>query len=210
MFERFTPQARAVVVEAQQAARGLRHNYIGTEHILLALASQESGIAVEVLTGAGVSPDGLRRAVVDVVGVGGVGGDECLLGVDDARALKMLGIDLDVVRARIEEVFGPGALDRPVTRERARLGRRRWGRRRTTCAQTVPGGHIAFTPRSKKVLELSLREALALGHNWIGAEHILLAVIREGQGLAAQLLVRGGVHLEDLRARVLDRLGRVA
>src|SRR5665647_2271895 len=129
MFERFTDRARRVVVLAQEEARMLNHNYIGTEHILLGLIHEGEGVA--------------------------------------AKALESLGISLDAVREQVQEIIGQG--------------------------QQAPSGHIPFTPRAKKVLELSLREALQLGHNYIGTEHILLGLIREGEGVAAQVLVKLGV-----------------
>ena len=125
MFERFTDRARRVVVLAQEEARLLNHNYIGTEHILLGLIHEGEGVA--------------------------------------AKALESLGISLEAVRSQVEEIIGQGG--------------------------SSPSGHIPFTPRAKKVLELSLREALQLGHNYIGTEHILLGLIREGEGVAAQVLV---------------------
>jgi ATP-dependent Clp protease ATP-binding subunit ClpA len=145
MFERFTDRARRVVVFAQEDARLLDHNYIGTEHILLGLLREPEGIA--------------------------------------ARALSSLGIQAETVRARVEEVVGRG--------------------------KKAPTGHIPFTPRAKKVLELSLREALAFGHNYIGTEHILLGLIREGDGVAAKVLVQLGADLDRVRQAVVDLLGEV-
>ena len=142
MFERFTDRARRVVVLAQEEARMLNHNYIGTEHILLGLIHEGEGVA--------------------------------------AKALESLGISLDAVRQQVEEIIGQG--------------------------QQAPSGHIPFTPRAKKVLELSLREALQLGHNYIGTEHILLGLIREGDGVAAQILVEGGVRLDPARTQVIRLL----
>jgi hypothetical protein len=118
-----------------------------------------------------------------------------LMSGPDAEALRAIGIDVQHVRARIEESFGPGAL------ERARLGACRPGSSRL---------HVPFSRRSKTVLELSLREALHLRHNYIGTEHILLGLLREGQGLAAQILADAGVRTEDLRRSVLAAVGRVA
>src|SRR5215216_74994 len=143
MFERFTDRARRVVVLAQEEARMLSHNYIGTEHILLGLIHEGDGIA--------------------------------------AKALESLGISLEGVRAQVEEIIGQG--------------------------QQAPSGHIPFTPRAKKVLELSLREALQLGHNYIGTEHILLGLIREGEGVAAQVLVNLGADLSAVRQEVIQELG---
>jgi len=143
MFERFTDRARRVVVLAQEQARLLNHNYIGTEHLLLGLIAEEEGVA--------------------------------------AIALAELGIDLAAVRAQVEEIIGMGT--------------------------AAPTGHIPFTPRAKKVLELSLREALQLGHNYIGTEHILLGVIREGEGVAAQVLQKMGAILPLVRSEVMKLLG---
>jgi ATP-dependent Clp protease ATP-binding subunit ClpA len=140
MFERFTDRARRVVVLAQEEARLLNHNYIGTEHLLLGLLHQ--GVA--------------------------------------AKALESLGISLEAVRAQVEEIIGQG--------------------------QSAPTGHIPFTPRAKKVLELSLREAKQLRHNYIGTEHILLGLIREGEGVAAQVLVKLGADLSRVRQQVIQLL----
>ncbi|MGJ9422111.1 ATP-dependent Clp protease ATP-binding subunit [Aeromicrobium sp. CF3.5] len=139
MFERFTDRARRVVVLAQEEARMLSHNYIGTEHILLGLIHEGEGVA--------------------------------------AKALESLDISLEAVRGQVEDIIGQG--------------------------QQAPSGHIPFTPRAKKVLELSLREALQLGHNYIGTEHILLGLIREGEGVAAQVLVKLGADLNRVRQQVI-------
>ncbi|MEA2487797.1 MAG: ATP-dependent Clp protease ATP-binding subunit ClpC, partial [Actinomycetota bacterium] len=146
MFERFTDRARRVVVLAQEEARLLNHNYIGTEHILLGLIHEGEGVA--------------------------------------AKALESLGISLEKVRQQVEEIIGAG--------------------------QSPPSGHIPFTPRAKKVLELSLREALQLGHNYIGTEHILLGLIREGEGVAAQVLVKLGADLGRVRQQVIQLLSGYA
>ena len=142
MFERFTDRARRVVALAQEEARMLNHNYIGTEHILLGLVREGEGVA--------------------------------------ARALESLGISLEAVRQQVKEIIGRG--------------------------QQASSGHIPFTPRAKKVLELSLREAQLLGHNYIGTEHILLGLIREGDGVAAQVLVRMGADLNRARPQVVQLL----
>ena len=142
MFERFTDRTRRVVVLAQEEARMLNHNYIGTEHILLGLIREGDGYA--------------------------------------ARTLESLGISLDAVRQQVEEIIGRG--------------------------QQAPSGHIPFTPRAKKVLELSLRESLQLGHNYIGTEHILLGLLREGDGVAAQVLVTLGADLNRVRQQVIQLL----
>ena len=185
MFERFTDRARSVTVDAQAAARRLGHGHIGTEHLLLGLLEGD-GVAARVLAGLGITGAAVEREILAEVGPGP-------LGVSDAEALGAIGIDLDEVRRRLEESFGPGALywhpDPRCRRERP------W-----------PGGHIPFTPRSKKVLELSLREALALKHKYIGTEHILLGLVREGEGLAMLVLTRLGVGPQAIRARVLDAI----
>jgi ATP-dependent Clp protease ATP-binding subunit ClpC len=142
MFERFTDRARRTVVLAQEEARLLQHNYIGTEHLLLGLVHEGEGVA--------------------------------------AKALESLGIGLEAVRQQVEEIIGRG--------------------------QYASSGHIPFTPRAKKVLELALREAIQLGHNYIGTEHILLGLIREGDGVAAQVLVRLGADLNRTRQRVIEVL----
>ena len=142
MFERFSQRARRVVVLAQEEARLLNHNYIGTEHILLGLIREGEGVA--------------------------------------AKALESLGISLETVRQQVEKMIGRG--------------------------QQPPSGHVPFTPRAKKVLELSLREAQALGHNYIGTEHILLGLIREGGGVAAQVLVKPGADLNRARQQVVQLL----
>src|SRR6202050_1430260 len=142
MFERFTDRARRVAVLAQEEARMLNHDYIGTEHILLGLIREGGGVA--------------------------------------AKALESLGISLEAVRQQVGEIIGQG--------------------------QQASSGHIPFTPRAKKVLELSLREALQLGHNYIGTEHILLGLIREGDGVAAQVLVKLGADPSRIRQQVIQLL----
>lgn len=142
MFERFTERARKVVVQAQEEARRLNQNYIGTEHLLLGLIHERDGVASKALTNLGIRPEDIRRGVIDIVGIG----------------------------------------------------------------ETEPVGHIPFTPRAKKVLELSLREALQMGHNYIGTEHILLGLIREGEGVAARVLQNLGVDVERVRAQIMELL----
>ena len=184
MFERFTDRARKVVTDAQVVARRLGHGHIGTEHLLLSMLEGD-GIAARVLGSLGVTAVAVEREVLAEVGRGP-------LGPGDAEALGAIGIDLDEVRRRIEASFGPGALQRHDPRcRRGRPG---------------PGGHIPFTPRAKKALELSLREALALKHNYIGTEHLLLGLVREGEGLAMLVLTRLGAGPQAIRARVLDAL----
>ncbi|MFB9237431.1 Clp protease N-terminal domain-containing protein [Plantactinospora siamensis] len=202
MFERFTQPARTTVVEAQAAARRLRHRRIGTEHLLLALLRQHDGTA-EALHDAGVTADGVEAAIVrlhdDAPGT---------LGETDAAALRTIGIDLAAIRDRLEHTFGPDALepptDEPSRRFSGTAGRaRRWlGARRGRASGSVePGWRLPFAPRAKKVLELSLREALRLGHRHIGTEHILLGLLRENGGLAARILADAGVDFTALRQR---------
>ena len=142
MFERFTERARRVVVLAQDEARTLNHDWIGTEHLLLGLIGEGNGVA--------------------------------------AKALESMGISLAAVRQQVEEIIGQG--------------------------EQAPPEHMPFTPRAKKVLELAFREARALGHNYIGTEHILLGLIREGDGVAAQALVRLGADLNRAREQVIELL----
>ena len=186
MFERFTDRARQVAVDAQASARGLGHGWVGTEHILLGLLHGD-GIAARVLGGLGITAAAVEREVLAEVGRGP-------LGTGDAEALGAIGIDLEEVRRRVEASFGPGALQWRPGRG-CRRGR-----------MPLFGGHIPFTPRAKKVLELSLREALALKHRYIGTEHILLGLVREGEGLAMLVLTRLGAGPQLIRARVLDAL----
>ena len=143
VFERFTDRARRVVVRAQEEARTLNHDFIGTEHILLGLVGEGHGLA--------------------------------------AKALESLGIRLETVRQRVEDIVPAGQVE-------------------------VRTGHIPFTPRAKKVLELSLSEAKLLGHRYIGTEHILLGLLREGEGVAAQVLTALGVDLDGTRERVVQVL----
>jgi ATP-dependent Clp protease ATP-binding subunit ClpC len=143
MFERFTDRARRVIVLAQEEARLLNHNYLGTEHILLGLIHEGEGVA--------------------------------------AKALESMNISLEAVRAQVQDIIGEGQ-------------------------QSPSGSHIPFTPRAKRVLELTLREALQLGHNYIGTEHILLGLIREGEGVAAQVLIKLGAELSRVRQQVIELL----
>jgi hypothetical protein len=142
MFERFTERARHVVVLAQEEARMLKHNYIGTEHLLLGLLREKEGLA--------------------------------------ARALESAGVSLERVRAEIVGIVGSG--------------------------EEVTTGQIPFTPRAKNVMELGLREALSLGHNYIGTEHLLLGLAREGDGVAVRILGELGVEPERLRGEVIEML----
>ena len=177
MFERFTADARQVVVSAQDEARRLHHPVIGTEHLLLALLDQGGSLTSAVLVRHGLT----RTATVEAIRR--VSGHEEL----DAAALGAVGIDLDSVRDSVEAAFGPGALDAP-------------GRGR------APTGHLPFSRRAKKVLELSLREALALKSKSISDGHIALGMLREGEGLAMKVLADLGVDPESVRQDVRTAL----
>ena len=191
MFERFTDRARHVLLVAQVEANGMGHNFIGTEHLLLGLLDGE-GVAARVLRAEGFDAEEVRQAVADRVGRG----DTVPLG--DAEALAAIGIDLDEVRAAVEESFGEGALERRLVPVGG------GGRRKRTRRLGAP----PFAPRAKKVLELALREALGLGHKYIGTEHLLLGILREGKGVAAQLLAER-IDLGELRGKVLEELSRL-
>lgn len=199
MFERFTSQARDVVVGAQVEARQLGHCWIGTEHLLLAMLRQSDSLATQALADAGVRHESARRVLLRVLE-----GPDAL----DRDALTSIGIDLDAVRRRVEEVFGPGALDDSFDRPgagrfgRGRLPWRRAGRR--------SGGHVPFTEKAKKALELSLREALRLRHNEIGAEHLLLGVLREGTGLGLKVMTELGAEPAEVHRALSLRLRRSA
>lgn len=209
MFERFTAGARATVVVAQDSARFMGHRHIGTEHVLLGLLAGDDQVAGRVLVGAGVTR---VRVIADIERIEQARQEPLRDLVEkDTAALRTIGIDLDAVRAAVEESFGPGALDGGTAHGDAYQGPW-WRRRQRQHMQSAgsPRGHIPFTPRAKKVLELSLREALALKHNYIGTGHILLGLLREGQGLAAQILHDEDVQLDHLREQVLAELQRAA
>jgi ATP-dependent Clp protease ATP-binding subunit ClpA len=177
MFERFTDSAREAVVQAQAEARSLGHRYIGTEHLLLGLLADSESESARCLWLQRVDHDQVREALTRIIPV--PPGDL------DAEALETLGIDLSTVREKVEATFGAGALDQPP---RSRSQRVR-----------LPSGHIPFTARAKKVVELSLREAVRLRHMHIADGHILLGLLREGEGLAVRILVDSGVDLDSLR-----------
>jgi len=210
MFERFTPGARAAVVVAQDSARFLGHRYIGTEHLLLGLLAAPDDTAGRVLAGLGVTR---VRVLADIERIEKAHQEPSRdLLEKDTVALRTIGIDLDAVRAAVEESFGPGALDAGTGAAHDDLPGPWWRRRHRQQHQPAgsPRGHIPLTPRAKKVLELSLREALALKHGYIGTEHVLLGVLREGQGLAVRILSDEGVELDHLRELVFAELQRAA
>ena len=187
MFERFADDARAVVVDAQTQARRLGHNYIGCEHFLLCIASTDTEVG-EVFRQAGVTANGVEAAVVRLVG--------SPTGAIDRNALAAIGIDLDVVRSKIEASLGPHAWA-PAAQRRGR-----WLRRRRC---DTGFGHIPFTPRAKKCLQLSLHEALGLGHHRVGVEHIALALTTMTEGLAPAIFAATGASPAQLRTQLLGR-----
>lgn len=187
MFERFTEQARSVVVGAQEQARTLRHHEIVAEHLLLAVLTEEGTAWSDVLRDCGVE----RAALV---------GELATLGDADAHALRALGVDLDAVRRQAEAAFGAGALDRPR--------RRRTGFFRRQMVWT--GGHLRFTDSAKQALEQSLRQALALHHRHIGVEHVLLGLLADDQTSASRTLRRLGVDPTTVRDGVRRELDRAA
>ena len=191
MFERFTEEAREIVIRARHDATELHHRQIGTEHLLLSL-TQDTGMAGDLLHSAGLDADTTRAHIERLVPPA-----QGLLSQQDAEALRSVGIDLDAVLARIEESFGPDALLPPRDHGRGWFGRKRTGTGR-------------FGPRAKKVLELSLREALRLKDNHIGSGHLLLGLLREGEGLAAKILKDAGVDFAVLRAQTAQALRRAA
>ena len=225
MFERFTESARQVVVQAQHHARRFHHNYIGPEHLLLGVVTSEDDPVSALLRDLGLTPERTEAEFSRLTRskpVGEPGTKAPLAPADpppgplaglDADALAAIGIDLDEVRTRIEATFGPGALSRAVPRDRrGHPARRRFLRRgRPGPGRPGPDGRsgaphrIPFTPRAKKVLELSLREAVGLGDNYIGMEHVALALIRLDDGVVPQLLARLDVSPEVIRAALLDQ-----
>jgi len=185
MFERFTKPARAAVISAQVEARRLGDDRIGDEHLLLGVLTQPGSVGESVLAELGVGLEAARGAV-------------SALHAPDPAALGALGIDLDEVRRRAEAAFGEGALER------------RWGTRRGLFRRRSP--HISFSRSAKTALEQSLRQALALRHNYIGTEHLVLALLSDGHGNAARAVRELGVRVdaEELRRSVLARIARAA
>jgi ATP-dependent Clp protease ATP-binding subunit ClpA len=209
MFERFTHAARAAVVGAQAEASDLQQSPVGTQHVLLAMVADDSGPIASLLRGYGIDEVYVRDEIIRRVGTAASDTDPLPdADAEDAAALKAIGIDLDAVRRAIEENFGPGSLRLPRDTEpmrRGLLGRFSGGGRRFSSV-----GHRPFSPRSKKVLELSLREALSLKHNFIAPEHIMLGIVRDGQGMAAQILAGAGVDFARLRADLIRSLNENA
>ena len=192
MFERFTTAARETVQRARDEAVAARRRHIGTEHVLISLLATDRGVAYGVLSSAGLTAEGVRADAVRLAPPPAEA-----LGPADAEALRAIGIDLDAVIASVEGTFCEGALRVPDDEPCRRRGLFRRGVA-TAGTPTSP----RFSPRAKKALELSLREALRRGDNHIGAEHILLGLIREGDGLAAKILTDAGLSLDTLRTEV--------
>jgi len=234
MFERFSGRARQVVVQAQHHAGRYGHNFIGPEHLFLAIVSDEEDPVSAVLHDLGLTPERTEAVFARLtrsqpLGPLTPGGAQSggpapadpaanpLAGLD-ADALASIGIDLDEVRTRIEATFGPGALSRAASRSyqceprrplhRRLLRRRGRGHPARRPGRPGPGpvrGHIPFTPRAKKSLELSLREALSLGDNYIGMEHLALALTSLRDGLVYRILAELDVSPATIRAALLDQ-----
>jgi ClpA/ClpB-like protein len=225
MFERFTDTARHVVVQAQEDARRLGHNYIGCEHLLLAAAAAGEP-AGAVLRDRGVTPERIEAEILRTIGRGPTA--DPLAGID-RQALAFFGIDLDIVRDRIEAAFGPDALTGALPAA-CRSGPPAWGkgplaelRRRRRRARRhaprsagprgdapllpgpAPRGHMPFTPRAKKSLELSLREAKTLHDNYIGVQHLTLALLALQDGMVPVILTALGAPAPSLHAAILAR-----
>jgi ATP-dependent Clp protease ATP-binding subunit ClpA len=216
MFERFTDDARHVVVQAQEDARRLRHRYIGCEHLLLAVAATGEPASV-VLRDHGVTPERIEAEILRTIGRGQTA--ESLDGLD-RQALASIGIDLDVVRDRIEAAFGPGALTRdlpgagpsrrpawgkgPLAELTRRRRRRRALRHFPQPTGTPPHGRIPFTVRAKQSLELSMREATALHDKSIGVQHLSLALLGMKDGMVPMILAALDAPVALLRPAILD------
>jgi ATP-dependent Clp protease ATP-binding subunit ClpA len=192
MFERFTPAARSAVIRARDETRLLAHPMVDCAHVLLGILWEADSTGARALRSLGVESNALREGVRRTHGGTFTNAE--------AEALRTVGIDLDEVRRRIEDTFGPGALERAFDPRGAR-----------------GGGHIPFTSGAKKALELALREALQLGHRYIGTEHIVLGLIRDDRSSALRLLQGRGLDRQQVRAAVLheladgdDRRGRTA
>ena len=218
MFERFTTSARTVVLDARELAAARGDRWVGTEHMLLAVVEDDTAVAralgslgltpERVRAGLGTPPSGDPSTAVGTAPPGdpATAGGEPSAGPSDAEALRDLGIDLDAVRRRAEELFGPGALDRPLDD-----GPDRWWRRGRGGAPDPTGEGCVrprFSAEAKKALELALREAIRLDSREIALEHVVLGVVR-ADGAATRLVTALGVEPADVRRAVLD-LGRAA
>ena len=210
MFDNFSKDAREVVTRAQFEARALRHNYLGTEHLLLGLFGHGQNPASRVLTRLGLDREVVRTSVREIIGMGP-------LVEPDQAALEVIGVDLEEVRRRTEEAFGPGAVEwtsaargRYATAMRTRRRPRLLRRLMRECDAGLMSGasHLSFTPRTKKVFELSRAEAKSLGHERVAPSHLLLGLLKEGEGVAAQILSRFDVDFQRARARTVEELNR--
>jgi ATP-dependent Clp protease ATP-binding subunit ClpA len=187
VFERFSHQARSVVFRAQAIGRRMGSRRIGTEHMLLGLLDDARSLPAQLLNRHGLDRASAEAAILRHLGASEPSPDEL-----DAAALESIGIDLTEVKAKVESAFGAGALDRdPISHPKGGL---------------ISGRHIPFSPRAKKVLELALREALSLGHKYIGDGHILLGLLREGRGLAALVIAEAGIDGGRLRAELIAQI----
>ena len=238
MFERFTQEARTLVGLASEHARRLGHRYVGGEHILLAAVSTGQPASM-VMRAQGVTPELVEEEIVRRAGLGAGGQGSALFAGLDRDALATIGIDLDAVRARIEASFGPQALTSAAqAAHQSRHGHsgprpprivRDWRRKRRArramahapgsrppaagryrVPGPAPSGHIPFTPASKKILELTLREAAALDDTHIGVEHIALALTTVASGLIPPILAAAGTQAPALRTAILDRYRRAS
>jgi ATP-dependent Clp protease ATP-binding subunit ClpA len=183
VFERFTTQARSAVTLAQQEARELGQPNLGTRLLLLGILDEPETAGGRVLAALGIGADDVREDIRRS------DRERAAFSEEDADALRSVGVDLDEVRRRVEEAFGPGALER-----------------KASGARGLGAGHMPLTPRSKKALELALREAVHLGHGSIGTEHLLLGLVRDEGCSAARLLAARGVDCERARAEVLRQI----
>jgi ATP-dependent Clp protease ATP-binding subunit ClpA len=183
VFERFTTQARSVVAHAQQQARELGHPSIGTHHLLLGILDEPDTAGGRALGALGLDESEVRDEILRFEQ------DRAAFSEEDADALQSVGIDLDEVRRTVEEAFGRGALERNASGRRG-----------------LAAGHVPFTAESKKALELALREALHLGHRYIGTEHLLLGLVRDEGSSAARILSARGVDRKRVRAEVLRQI----
>jgi ATP-dependent Clp protease ATP-binding subunit ClpA len=200
MFERFTGQAREVVVQAQAHARRMDHAHIGCQHMLLSVVGTDSP-AGDVMRSLGLTPEAVESATRGILSEG----RRPML---DREALAAVGIDLDLVRERVEAAFGPGALTRPPQRHHRRRGHE-W-RRQRRCPTGAPSGHIPFTPRAKKCLAAAVQESVARRDGYVGVEHLALALTAMTDGLAPRIFARIRIPTDQARAEIISRYRRAS